>query len=47
MTVDDYIRRRWPKDWPLQALPPLAWADQRPTYRDAQPSIINAALDRS
>jgi nitrite reductase/ring-hydroxylating ferredoxin subunit len=47
MTVGNYIRRRWPKDWPLQALPPLAWADQRPTYRDAQPSIISAALERS
>ncbi len=47
MTLGDYMRRRWPKDWPLQAIPPAAWADQRPTYRDAQPSIINAALDRS
>jgi nitrite reductase/ring-hydroxylating ferredoxin subunit len=47
MTIGDYMRRRWPKDWPLQAIPPQAWADQRPTYRDAQPSIINAALDRS
>ena len=25
----------------------MAWADQRPTYRDAQPAIINAALERS
>jgi hypothetical protein len=47
MTIGDYMRRRWPKDWPLQAIPPVAWADQRPTYRDAQPAIINAALDRS
>ncbi len=47
MTIGDYMRRRWPKDWPLQAIAPRAWIDQRPTYRDAQPSIINAALDRS
>jgi nitrite reductase/ring-hydroxylating ferredoxin subunit len=47
MTIGDYMRSRWPKDWPLQAIPPLAWNEQRPTYRDAQPSIINAALDRS
>ncbi|HTZ12507.1 MAG TPA: DUF5914 domain-containing protein [Mycobacterium sp.] len=47
MTIGDYVRRRWPKDWPLQAIPPVAWADQRPTYRDAQPAIINAALKRS
>jgi nitrite reductase/ring-hydroxylating ferredoxin subunit len=47
MTIGDSMRRHWPKDWPLQAIPPLAWPDQRPTYRDAQPSIINAALERS
>jgi hypothetical protein len=47
MTIGDYMRRRWPKDWPLQAISPVAWADQRPTYRDAQPAIINAALERS
>jgi nitrite reductase/ring-hydroxylating ferredoxin subunit len=47
MTIGDYMRNRWPKDWPLQAIPPQAWADQRPTYRDAQPSIIDAALKRS
>jgi len=47
MTVGDYMRRHWPKDWPLQAIPPVAWAAQRPTYRDAQPAIINAALNRS
>jgi nitrite reductase/ring-hydroxylating ferredoxin subunit len=47
MSIGEYIRRRWPKDWPLQAIPPGAWTDQRPTYRDAQPAIINAALERS
>ena len=47
MTIGDFMRRRWPKDWPLQTIPPAAWADQRPTYRDARPSIINAALRRS
>ena len=25
----------------------VAWAEQRPTYRDASPAIIDAALDRS
>lgn len=35
------------KDWPLQLLPPLSWADQRPTYRDAQPAIIEGALKRA
>ena len=45
--VGDQLRRRWPKDWPLQVVPRASWTQQRPTYGDAQPSIINAALDRS
>src|SRR6202012_5180900 len=36
-----------PKEWPLQAIPPVRWADQSPTYREASPAIIDAALDRS
>jgi hypothetical protein len=47
MSIHDRVRRRWPKDWPLQLVPPTSWAAQRPTYRDAQPAVINAALDRS
>jgi nitrite reductase/ring-hydroxylating ferredoxin subunit len=47
MTIGDRLRQRWPKDWPLQALPPTSWTAHQPTYRDAQPAIINAALDRS
>ncbi|HEY4793805.1 MAG TPA: 2Fe-2S ferredoxin, partial [Mycobacterium sp.] len=40
MSIGDNVRRRWPKDWPLQAIPPARWADQRPTYREASPAII-------
>ena len=47
MTIGDYLRRRWPKDWPLQSIPTEPWASHRPTYRDAAPAIIDAALDRS
>lgn len=47
MSISDRMRQRWPKDWPLQTIAPTTWADQRPTYRDAQPAIIDAALDRS
>ncbi|OBK15718.1 DUF5914 domain-containing protein [Mycobacterium asiaticum] len=47
MSVGDRIVRRWPKDWPLQLIPRDLWAKQRPTYGQAQPAIINAALDRS
>ncbi|CAM3402137.1 DUF5914 domain-containing protein [Mycobacterium colombiense] len=35
------------KGWPLQVIPRTPWADQRPTYRDAQPAIIDGALRRS
>jgi Domain of unknown function (DUF5914)/Rieske [2Fe-2S] domain len=38
---------KWPKSFPIQALPPTAWAQQRPTHRDAEPAIIDAALRRS
>ena len=31
----------------LRLIPRVSWTQQRPTYRDAQPAIINAALDRS
>jgi hypothetical protein len=41
------MRWRWPKNIPLQAIPPVQWATQQPTYRDAQPAIIDAALERS
>lgn len=41
------ISDRWPKDWPLQPVPPLRWSGQRPTYAEAKPAIIEAALRRS
>lgn len=47
MNFHDRVRQRWPKDWPLQTIAPTNWTDQRPTYRDAQPAIIQAALERS
>ena len=47
MSVGDRLRRRWPKDWPVSVIPRVSWAQQRPTYRDARPAIINAALDRA
>jgi len=37
----------WPKDSPLQLLPRMSWAEQRPTYREADPAIIEAAFQRS
>lgn len=47
MKIHGNLRRRWPKDWPLQPVSTSNWAAQRPTYSDAKPSIINAALRRS
>jgi Domain of unknown function (DUF5914)/Rieske [2Fe-2S] domain len=38
---------RLSKTSPFQVLPRGGWAGQRPTYRDAQPAIIDAALARS
>jgi nitrite reductase/ring-hydroxylating ferredoxin subunit len=47
MNIREQLRQRWPKDWPLQVIPRLSWAEQRPTYRDAQPAVIESALARS
>lgn len=49
MNIRDRLQslRARSKDWPLQVIPRVSWADQRPTYRDAQPAIIEAALRRS
>ncbi|HME46879.1 DUF5914 domain-containing protein [Mycobacterium sp.] len=47
MGMLDRLGRRWPKNTPLQVLPRMQWAGQRPTYRDAEPAIIDAALRRS
>lgn len=47
MSIGSRLAARWPKSVPLQLLPALQWAGQRPTYRDAQQGIIDAALRRS
>lgn len=47
MNLVDRVRQRLPKTIPLRVIPPTSWAGQRPTYRDAQPAIIDAALERS
>jgi hypothetical protein len=36
-----------PKDSPMQVLPKLAWSQQKPTYQQAEPAIIDAALQRA
>lgn len=51
MNIREQLQQLWPfegpKEWPFQVIPRMSWADQRPTYRDAQPDIIDAALARS
>lgn len=39
--------RRWPGRWPLQPLEPGRWSGQQPTYREAKPALITAALERA
>ncbi len=35
------------KAWPFQTLPPLDWSAQAPTYREADPAVIGAAVTRA
>ncbi|WP_445165835.1 DUF5914 domain-containing protein [Mycolicibacterium sp. Dal123E01] len=35
------------KNIPLHVIPKANWAGQRPTYKDAEPALINAALKRA
>ncbi|MBJ7338842.1 DUF5914 domain-containing protein [Mycolicibacterium sp.] len=41
------IRANVAKAWPFQTLPPGAWSAQKPTYGDASPAVIQAALRRA
>ncbi|GAC1406027.1 MAG: DUF5914 domain-containing protein [Mycobacterium sp.] len=41
------LTSRLSKTTPFQLLPPPRWSTQRPTYRDATPAVIDAALRRS
>lgn len=42
-----WIRPKWPSTWPLQPIPAQRWSEQRPTWQDADPSLIDAALQRA
>ena len=47
MSLWSLLADRIPKDSPVQVLPQIDWATQKPTYQDAQPAIIDAALQRA
>ncbi|GLY69609.1 DUF5914 domain-containing protein [Amycolatopsis taiwanensis] len=40
-------RPHWPVDWPLQPVPRTRWTEQRPTFAEARPAVIEAALKRA
>lgn len=37
----------WPENWPLRPVPRVRWPEQRPTFAEARPALIEAALDRA
>lgn len=41
------VAERMPKDSPMKVLPKISWAQQVPTYRQAEPALIDAALQRA
>jgi hypothetical protein len=47
MSIVDRLQQKMPKNVPLTYISPAPWSGQQPTYRDAQPRIIDAALRRS
>jgi hypothetical protein len=47
MSIRAALKTRWAKTTPFQLLPRTDWSGQRPTYRDAEPAIIDGALARS
>ena len=47
MDLWSWVNDHMPKEIPLQVLPKISWADQKPTYQQAEPAIIDAALRRA
>ena len=47
MGVLSRLADRMPKDLPVQIIPKMDWARQKPTFQDAQPALIDAALRRA
>ena len=47
MSLRSRIAARWPKDIPVQIIPKSDWANQQPTFQDAQPRLIESALHRA
>ncbi|MCZ8381365.1 DUF5914 domain-containing protein [Mycobacterium sp. CPCC 205372] len=41
------LKAKWDKVVPFEVLPKIPWARQEPTYREAQPAVIDRALARA
>ncbi|MGP4055260.1 DUF5914 domain-containing protein [Mycobacterium sp. 4D054] len=41
------LRAAVAKAWPFEVVPSTSWSAQTPTYQDASPALINAALQRA
>lgn len=47
MTLWSQLADRMPKTFPVQVIPKVHWSQLTPTYQDAEPGLINAALARA
>ena len=47
MSVRQRLAERWPSRWPVQPFDEAKWASQTPTYREADPRVIEAAAARA
>lgn len=47
MSLLSRLAERMPKDVPVQIIPKIDWAGQKPTFQQAEPAIIDAALQRA
>ncbi|MEU8633593.1 DUF5914 domain-containing protein [Amycolatopsis sp. NPDC048633] len=46
MSVRSRITGHWPQRWPVQPFSEARWPRQRPTYQEASPAVIEAAVKR-
>jgi nitrite reductase/ring-hydroxylating ferredoxin subunit len=47
MSVFEWVRSRWPEHVPVEPMAPAPWPEQEPTWRQARPSLIEAATARA
>jgi hypothetical protein len=47
MDLWSWVAQRMPKEIPLDVIPKVDWSSQKPTYQQAEPAVIDAALSRA